>query len=127
MKTRTHGNLYTTTGLQQVGSGASSLHQGSPRLCAPGWPVLMSCKGILKDASNDMSCQSLLQQSTQQLTYHKYNILPPIAKATMSKVLNVDWGDDTQITNGINLRKSLARDYALNKLYARHYCYHVFK
>ena len=79
----------------------------------------MSCKGILKDASNDMSCQNLLKQSTTQyLNYLKYNILPPIAKATMSKVLNVDWGDDNQITNGINLRKSLARDYALNKLYA---------
>ena len=36
----------------------------------------------------------------------------------VSKLLNVDWGDDNQITNGINLRKSLARDYALNKLYA---------
>ena len=27
----------------------------------------------------------------------------------------------------IQLRKSLARDYALNELYARHYCFHVLK
>ena len=99
--------VYTTTGLQQVGSGASSLHQGSPRLCAPGWPVLMSCKGILKDASNDMSCQSLLQQSTTQyLNYLKYNILPPIAKAKVKHSAECRLGDDNLITNGINLRKS---------------------
>ena len=82
---------------------------------------LMSCKGILKDASTAhvMSKPIPIIYSTSAHLLQIWNT-PTIAKAKMKLLQSAECrlGDDNQFTNGINLRKSLAPDSARIKLYA---------
>ena len=77
-------------------------------------PSMLRRKGILNDSLNVHVMSKLSQFPIPNSSYTKYI---PTYRQTQVKLLKVDWGDDNQITR-INLRKSLARDYALNKLYA---------